>query len=316
MIQYLLKENGKVIEQDHLQPGCWINIKPPFDPNELNDIAEFFEVPNDFLTDALDIDERSRYEKEDNGRLILVNTPILNESNQDNEALFTTAPIGIILTENHIITISGQENPVIQLFIDSRVKYWSPEQPELMVLRIFEQIVLRFLACLKRLNLKRQLIESELYNSSQSSDLKQLLRIEKSLVYFLSSLSSNELLKTKMKRTDFLRLGKDEELVDLFEDVIIDNSQALDMANIYTNIINGTMEAHASIISNNLNLFVNRLTIITVVLMLPTLIASFYGMNVEGLPFDDSPYGFAIIVVLSISVSLILLVIFRKKKLF
>src|SRR5680860_1678543 len=180
MIQYLLKENGKVIAQDHLQPGCWINIKPPFEPDELNDIAEFFEIPSDFLTDALDIDERSRYEKEDNGRLILVNTPVLNEKHQENEALFTTAPIGIILTENHIITISGHDNPVIQQFLDSRVKYWTPEQPSLMVLRIFEQIVLRFLACLKRLNLKRHLVESELYNSSQTSDLKQLLRIEKS----------------------------------------------------------------------------------------------------------------------------------------
>lgn len=316
MIQYLLKVNGKVIEQDQLQPGCWINIKPPFEPNELQDLADFFDIPSDFMTDALDIDERSRYEREENARLILVNTPILNEKEQENEAIYTTAPIGIILTENNIITISGQENPVIQQFLDSRVKSWTPDQPELMVLRIFEQIVLRFLACLKRLNLKRHLIESELYNSSQSSDLKQLLRIEKSLVYFVSSLSSNELLKMKMKRTDFLQLGNDEDLMDLFEDVIIDNSQALDMANIHTNILNGTMEAYASIISNNLNLFVNRLTIITVVLMLPTLIASFYGMNVKGLPFEDSPYGFGIIVVFSISLSLLLLVIFRKNNLF
>lgn len=316
MIQYLLKENGKVIEHTHIQPGCWINIKPPFGANELNELADFFELPFDFLTDALDIDERSRYEREENSRLILVNTPILNEDEVENDALYTTAPIGIILTEHHILTITGQDNPVLQKFIDSRVKDWSPEEPALFVLRIFEQIVLRFLACLKKLNLKRNLIETELYNSSQSSDLKQLLRIEKTLVYLVSSLSSNELLKLKMKRTDFLKLEGEEELIDLFEDVIIDNSQALDMANIHTNILNGTMEAYASIISNNLNLFVNRLTIITVVLMLPTLIASFYGMNVKGLPFKDSPHGFTIIVLLSVSLSLILLVIFRRKNLF
>src|SRR5690606_32160521 len=155
-----------------------------------------------------------------------------------------------------------------------------------------------------------------LYNSSQSSDLKQLLRIEKSLVYFVSSLSSNELLKMKMKRTDFLRLGNDEDLVDLFEDVIIDNSQALDMPNIHTNILNGTMEAYASTISNHLHPCVDRLSSITSVLMLPTVTASFYGMNVEGLPFDDSPYRFTIIVIISISIALILLVIFRKQKLF
>lgn len=316
MIQYLIKESGKVIELDSIQPGCWINIKPPFAPNELNELADFFEVPIDFFTDALDIDERSRYEREEQARLILVNSAIINEKDQENEAVYFTAPIGIILTSDHIITISGQDDPILQRFIESRVKDWDPSNGALFVLRLFEQIVIRFLACLKKLNLKRHLVESELYNSSQSSDLKQLLRIEKSLVYFINSLSSNELLKMKMKRTDFLRIGDDEELTDLFEDVIIDNSQALEMANIHTNILNGTMEAYASIISNNLNLFVNRLTIITVVLLLPTLIASFYGMNVEGLPLSNHPFAFYIIVGMSIGLSLILLLFFRRKNLF
>ncbi|GAA5225047.1 magnesium transporter CorA family protein [Membranihabitans marinus] len=316
MIQYLIKESGKVIELDSIQPGCWINIKPPFAPNELNELADFFEVPIDFFTDALDIDERSRYEREEEARLILVNSAIINEKDQENEAVYFTAPIGIILTNDHIITISGQDDPILQRFIESRVKDWDPSNGALFVLRLFEQIVIRFLACLKKLNLKRHLVESELYNSSQSSDLKQLLRIEKSLVYFINSLSSNELLKMKMKRTDFLRIGDDEELTDLFEDVIIDNSQALEMANIHTNILNGTMEAYASIISNNLNLFVNRLTIITVVLLLPTLIASFYGMNVEGLPLSNHPFAFYIIVGMSIGLSLILLLFFRRKNLF
>lgn len=316
MIQYLIKESGKVIELDSIQSGCWINIKPPFAPNELAELAEFFEIPIDFFTDALDIDERSRYEKEENARLILVNSPIINEKDQENEAVYFTAPIGIILTGDHIITISGQDDPVLQRFIDSRVKDWDPSNTSLFVLRLFEQIVIRFLACLKKLNLKRHLVESELYNSSQSSDLKQLLRIEKSLVYFLNSLSTNELLKMKMKRTDFLKIGNDEDLTDLFDDVIIDNSQALEMANIHTNILNGTMEAYASIISNNLNLFVNRLTIITVVLLLPTLIASFYGMNVDGLPLKHHPYAFYIIVGMSIGLSLVLLLFFRRKNLF
>lgn len=134
-------------------------------------------------------------------------------------------------------------------------------------------------------------MERELMNSSRNRELKQLLSIEKSLVYFVNSLSANELLKMKMKRTDFLHINGDEELVDFFEDIIIDNSQALSMANVYTNILNGTMDAYSSIISNNLNEVIHRLTVITVVLMVPTLISSFFGMNIaSGLP--DKPWMF------------------------
>jgi len=119
----------------------------------------------------------------------------------------------------------------------------------------------------------------------------QLLSIEKSYVYFINSLSSNELLKMKIKRTDYLRIGRDEDLVDLFEDIIIDNSQALEMANVYSNILNGTMDAYSSIISNNLNIVMQRLTLITIILMVPTLVASFYGMNVH-LPLQENPHAF------------------------
>jgi magnesium transporter len=169
------------------------------------------------------------------------------------------------------------------------------------VLKLFEQTVFRFLSSLKQLNQKRNLIEKELYHSSRSRELKQLLSIEKSLVYFVSALSDNELLKMKMKRTDFLRLGNEEEKVDLFEDIIIDNSQALQMANMYTNILNGTMDAYGSIISNNLNLTIKRLTTITIILMVPTLVASFMGMNVT-LPIlhDESLTSFYAIIILSL----------------
>lgn len=128
-------------------------------------------------------------------------------------------------------------------------------------------------------------MEKELLNSSRNNELKQLLSIEKSLVYFVNSLNANELLKMKMKRTDFLHINGDEDLTDLFEDIIIDNSQALSMSNVYTNILNGTMDAYSSIISNNLNIVIHRLTVITVVLMVPTLISSFFGMNIpNGIP--------------------------------
>lgn len=315
MIRYYAKDNSQLIELETSRPGCWINVSPPFKQGELETLSTELQAPLDFLTDSLDIDERSRYEREDEARLILINTPILNEIDKENEAIYITSPIGIVLTDDHVTTISGIDNPIIQKFLEDRVRYFQPEDEQLFVLQIFEQNVIRFLDCIKKLNSKRNLIEQELYNSSRNSELKHLLRIEKSLVYFVNSLSTNELLKMKMKRTDFLRIKDDEEKSDLFEDIIIDNSQALDMSNVYTNILSGTMEAYASIISNNLNVFIQRLTIVTIILMVPTLVASFYGMNVD-LPFEDAGGAFYFILMGSILFSLALVWFFRRKKLF
>lgn len=315
MVKYFLKKNGVLETLDKPERSCWVNISPPFTQEELIEIAKEFEIPLDFLTDSLDVDERSRYEREDDVRLIVVNTPLLNEMNQENEAFYITVPIGIILTIDHIITISAYENPIIQMFIEGRVKNFIPTDEPAFVLKILEQNVYRFLTCLKKLNLKRNLIEKELYDSSKNKELRQLLSIEKSLVYFVNSLSANELLKMKMKRSDFLGIRADEDKTDLFEDIIIDNSQALEMSNVYTNILNGTMEAYASIISNNLNQVIQRLTLITIILMLPTLVASLYGMNVP-LPFKDSAYAFPFIIIFSIVISLLLALWFRRKRLF
>lgn len=178
-----------------------------------------------------------------------------------------------------------------------------------------EQNVFRFLTCLKKLNQRRNQIERELYDSSRNEELKQLLSIEKSLVYFMNSLSSNELLKMKMKRVDFLHIREDEDKSDLFEDIIIDNSQAMEMAKVYADILNGTMDAYGSIISNNLNLTIRRLTLITIILMVPTLIASFYGMNIQ-LPFMNNPYALVGIVLLSILLSALLGWYFQRKRMF
>ncbi|MEM1326097.1 MAG: magnesium transporter CorA family protein [Bacteroidota bacterium] len=300
MIRYYNRQDRQLQEIQQLESGCWVNIVPPFSQEELEEVAQQFDLPLDFLTDSLDIDERSRYEREDDARLIVLNTPIENKNVTDNDALFITVPIGIILTVDNIITISSQQSSVLQRFLDGRVKNFDPAHHRRFVLQLFEQTVYGYLTCLKLVNMQRTMIEKELYSSSRNKELKALLSLEKSLVFFVSSLSANELLKMKIKRTNFLRIQEDEELTDLFEDIIIDNSQALDMANVYTNILNGTMDAYSSIISNNLNVDVRRLTLVTIVLSVPTFIASFYGMNIQ-LPFQESPYavfyvsGFAIL---------------------
>ncbi|MEY3052738.1 MAG: hypothetical protein RLY31_2523 [Bacteroidota bacterium] len=316
MVRYYAKERGQLKELPEPEASCWVNVSPPFTPEELDEVAQLFDIPLDFLTDPLDMDERPRYERDEERRAIILSTPILNPFEEDIDAIFITVPLGIIVTIEHVITITSHENPVLNLFLENKVKNFDPADDQLFVLQIMEQTVYRFLNCLKQLNQKRNLIEKELYFSSRNQELKNLLSIEKSLVYFVSSLSDNELLKMKMKRTDFLHLGDDEEKTDLFEDIIIDNSQAQQMANMYTNILNGTMDAYGSIISNNLNLTIKRLTTITIILMVPTLVASFIGMNVD-LPFDPhSPFSFFLILVVSFVSSLGIGWYFQRKNLF
>lgn len=316
MVRYYSQENGQLVELDALAPSTWVNISPPIDTNELATLSAQLDIPADFLTDSLDIDERSRYDKEDDARLIVVNTAYYNNSELENEAIYITVPIGIILTPTNIITISPKETEVISRFLEGRIRHFHLRDERRFVLQIFDHIVLHYLDCLKKLNLKRHIIENELYDSSRNAELKQLLRIEKSLVYFVNSVSSNELVKMKMKRTDFLGIRDDEDLADYFEDIIIDNSQALEMANVHTNILSGTMEAYASIVSNNLNSFIQQLTLITIVLMVPTLVASFYGMNLKNLPLENSPYAFYIILVISLLFSVLLVWFFRRRKMF
>ncbi len=314
MIRYFVKEGRRTMEVEAFRQRCWAHLSPPFEANEVQSFADRFEIPVDFLNDSLDIDERSRYEREEEVRLIMINSPVVNVSrSEDNDAIFVTAPIGIVLTPELIVTVTSAEDTILQLFVDGRIRSFNPKDDTGFVLQILEQNVYRFTAYLRELNKRRNVIERELYDSSRNRELRQLLSIEKSLVFFVNSLSTNELLKLKLKRSDFLQIREDEDKTDLFEDIIIDNSQALEMSNVYTNILSGTMDAYSSIISNNLNVVIQRLTLITIVLTVPTLFASLYGMNVP-LPWSDSKYAFAGVISVSVVLSLVLVAYFQRKK--
>lgn len=310
MITYFRKHEGQLQEVERAA-ATWIHVTAPLDHSELQYLSEQEDVPLDFLIDSLDIDERSRYEREDDVKLIVINAPIVNSDEQESDALYITTPIGLILKSEMMLTISSADSPVLEKFLKMRVKGFDPGDYRHFVLLIFEQTVFQYLDVLKKLNLKRNVIERELYNSSRNRELQQLLRIEKSLVYMLNSLSDNDLLKQKMKRTDFLNIRELEKHQDLFEDIIIDNSQALEMANVHTNLLSGTMEAYASIISNNLNVVIHRLTMITIVLMVPTIVFSFYGMNVP-LPLKDWSGTAFVLILLSLLLALALIAIFRR----
>jgi magnesium transporter len=317
MVKYYKRKRTELTELQRLSPGCWINVSPPFDHEELENLANRFEIPLDFLTDSLDIDERPRFDYDDdeqNIRLIVLSTPFLNNTSDDESApYYITVPLGIVLTPDYILTVSSYTNPVLEPFLEGKIRQFDSSDKSLFVLQIFEQQVLRFLSCLKDLNVRRNSLEQELYDSSRNRELLKLLSVEKSLVYFLTALKSNALLLTKIQRTDFLRVREDEIKSDLLEDVLIDINQASEMANIYSNILSGTMDAFGSIISNNLNRDIQRLTLITIFLMAPTLVASFFGMNVP-LPLQNSPYAFTILMFLALSISVGLVVMFRKQK--
>lgn len=315
MIQILKKIEGKLENLSKIEKGCWVNIAPPFDQSELESLSEELNIPIDFFQDSLDVDEQSRFEREDAVDLVVLNIPVLTKEEFEEEAHYITAPIGVISIKGVILTISRYENPILSYFLERNIKGFDPVNHSDFLLRIFERTIYYFLLYLKRINHERNKYQKELYNSSRNTELAKMLNLQKSLVYFSTTLRDNAQLMEKIRRTDFIKIRGDEEATDFLEDIIIDNKQALEMSDIYTNILNGTMDAFASIISNNLNNVLKRLTSVTIVLMVPTLVASFYGMNVK-LPFEGAKYAFPITIGISILLSFVVVYVFRRNKLF
>jgi magnesium transporter len=312
VIQYFKNINHQTVAISKPENGAWINILPPLKLEEFTELAEELDIPVDFLTDSLDIDERTRFEEDDKVKLIVIKTPTENNSFNDSDAFYITIPICIILTHNHIITVNSFENDAIKKFLNT-FQNRHPDNRKMMALKIMEKVVQTNMEFLKEINHRRNLTEQKLYDAHRNEELLQLMRIQKSLVYFVTALRSNELLLIKLERTNFLGLNDEEK--EFLNDLIVDTSQALEMANIYTNILSSTLDAFASMIANNQNEVLKRLSVITIVLTFPVLVSSIYGMNVP-IPFSDSPYAFYTPVILSIVISLVIGWFFLRKKLF
>ena len=312
MIQYFKNINQQTVAIDRAENGAWVNVLPPLKQEEFSELSTALDIPIDFLTDSLDIDERSRFEEDDNVKLIVIKTPTENNSFNDSDAYFITIPICIILTHNQIVTVNSFENPAIKKFLNT-FQNRHPDKRNMMVLKVFEKIVQNFMEQLKEINQRRNTYEQKLYDASRNEHLLELMRIQKSLVYFVTALRSNEMLMLKLERTNFLGLTEEEK--EILNDLIVDNSQALEMANIYTNILSSTLDAFASIIANNQNQVLKRLAIITIVLTFPVLIASLFGMNVQS-GFEHSPYAFYIVAFLSLGISVGIGWFFFRKKIF
>ena len=210
MIQYFKNINQQTLEIDKPESGSWVNVSPPLKQEEFSELSTGLEIPIDFLTDSLDIDERSRFEADDNVKLIVIKTPTENNSFNESDAYYITIPICIILTNNQIVTVNSFDNPAIKQFLNT-FQNRETDKKNMMVLKIFEKITQAYMQFLKEINQRRNAMEQKLYASNRNEELLELMKIQKSLVYFVTALRSNELLLMKIIRTDFLTLNEEEK---------------------------------------------------------------------------------------------------------
>ena len=305
-------ETNKTEEIKEFKKGAWINLVNPSE-SEIKKVCEGVNIEEDYIKDALDYEEKARIDKdeEENITLFIVDIPVV-EKNEEND-IYTTIPLGmIVVRDDFFITVSLEKNQVIESFEKKKVKNFQTYKKTRFIFQILYLNSSYFLNYLKQINKETEIAEYILKNSMKNKELLKLLSLEKGLVYFTTSLKSNEVVMEKTMRGKIVKLYEDDE--EILEDAIIENRQAIEMAQIYSNILNGTMDAYASIISNNLNTVVKLLTSITIILAIPTLIASFWGMKVP-VPFQGSQYGFLIMIIISLVITLMAVLLLKKKDL-
>ena len=281
--------------------GSWINLVNPSE-SEIKKVCENINIQEDFIRDALDYEEKARIDKEEDDDTILfvVDVPI-SEKGEENE-IYTTMPLGmIVVRDDFFLTVSLRKNNIIESFEKRKIKNFQTYKKTRFIFQILYLNSSYYLNYLKQINKETEIAEYILKNSMKNKELLKLLSLEKSLVYFTTSLKSNEIVMEKALRGKIVKLYEEDE--EILEDAITENRQAIEMAQIYSNILNGTMEAYASIISNNLNGVMKFLTSITIILAVPTMISRFWGMNVK-LPFENSPMGFLIMVLIAVIMTL------------
>lgn len=295
-------ETNKLKEVKEFSKGCWINMVNPSE-DEIKTVCENVGIQDEFIRYPLDFEEKARIEEEedDNTILFVVDIPII-ENSQDG-VLYSTMPLGmIVVRDDYFITVSLRKNKVIEDFEKQRVKGFQTFKKTRFIFQILYCNASYYLDYLKKMNKETEVAEKALKHSLKNEDFLKMLTLEKGLVYFSTSLKSNELVMEKTLRGRIIKLYDEDE--DILEDAITENRQAMEMSKIYTDILTGTMDAYASIISNNLNVVMKTLTSITIILAIPTVISSFWGMNVK-VPFENTPYAFGIIAIIAIVITLL-----------
>lgn len=303
----IFKTFGGYHEIPNAEKECWINVTSPT-PDEVLRLSSEFKLPADVINDILDVDERPRVEFEDSWTLVILRIPV---EASNSSVPFFTVPLGIFLTRDFTLTLCQQDNEVLPFGKPSpfREQYKQITDTLNFILRLFLRSGNTYLKYLKQINQMTSLIEQDLEKSIKNSELNKLLKMEKCLVYFITSIKANEIVLAKLKNSKKILSELNE---DLLEDAIIENKQALEMAQIYSDIQSGMMDAFASVISNNLNGVMKQLTLISIILMIPTLIASFLGMNVPNF-MEQSFLAMPLILIGSLMLSMFGVMLFRRR---
>ncbi len=316
LVNYYRSIEGKIREIENAEAGCWISLINPTE-TEISDIEDDMGIDRDYIRAALDEEEPSRIESDDGITLIVVDYPVAEQQDDDhdNTLQYYTTPMSIIITDKNVITVSAKENAVLDELSKGIVKGIQPNLRTRFVFTILLRIAARYLQYLKQIDKLSNYVEGKMYLSMKNKGLIQLLGLEKSLVYFSTSLKSNEAVLEKLMRGRYLKLYEEDQ--DLLDDVLIEVKQAIEMTNIYSNILNGTMDTFASIISNNLNIIMKRMTTITIILTMPTIVFSFYGMNLgdaaNGLPLANVWFPIVLSVLLAAGVGVMMNIIQKFK---
>lgn len=314
-MMFLFRSNGEIMEtcQSLDEKVSWIHLVDP-SPKEVKQVSAATGINTDFISAALDEEERSRIESEDDQVLVIVNVPVAQPN--DDSIPFDTFPLGIIVTHSVIVTVCLRGDILVEDFFHNKVKGTNANKRTRFLLQILFRIASTYLRHLRQIDKASNQIERRLHSSLRNEELFRLLNLEKSLVYFNTSLRSNEIVLEKLLRSRFVKLDPgDPESVDtsrvlvmypededLLDDVITENKQAIEMGEIYSNILSGMMDAFASIISNNLNMVMKFLASITIILSIPTIVAAFFGMNVN-VPWQKLPYPWGFLLVIGVSVA-------------
>ncbi len=286
------QEDGKIDRLEAFEQNCWVDLVNPTD-DELEDVCSITGVPEEMLRAALDEEETARVERDEGALLCLLDTPTITDTDEGDT--YETIPMALIHNDVCIVTVSLRGNSVLGDFISNRTIV-DTAKPVYFILNFMMGNAKRFLSNLRQLDKKSLRLQAELHRSMKNQELIQLLGIENSLVYFSTSLSANLNVYNKLER--FPSITGNEDYSDLFDDVVIETRQAMEMCNIYRDILSGTMDAYASVISNNLNVVMKLLAVITLVISVPTLIASLWGMNVP-VPFAQLSWGFWLVIGIS-----------------
>ena len=303
MINFYSAENGSLSQCETPETGCWISVVDPT-PEEVMQLIEVYGLDSGFVKSSLDEEESSRIEREDEQTLVIIDTPV-SSTDEDNTRNFYTLPMGIIITEDYVFTICLKET---QLITDARkgiIRNLRPLFKTRFVLQILLRIAALFLMHLKQIDKISSAAEQQLHDAMKNELLMQLLALEKSLVYFSTSLKANEATIEKIFRGRVIKLYDEDQ--DLLEDVLIEMKQAIEMASIYTGILSSMMDGFSSVISNNLNLVMWRLTIMTVILEIPNIVFAFYGINTVDLPIPYTWFPIVLTLFLTTVTTVILL---------